>query len=78
MEDKKINYSKRVTSADILVSHFAYIYDFNYEFSLKIIKEKEYIDKLYNRFTFNNQETKEKFDKIYETVKKYLIEKKDE
>ena len=75
MEDKQINYKERKTSADILVSHFAYIYDFNFKETLEVIKQNNYIDKLYKRFIFNDKETMKKFNNIYETAKKYLEEK---
>lgn len=75
MEDKRIDYKKRETSADILVSHFAYVYDFNFKETLEVIKQNNYIDKLYKRFIFKDKETTERFNDIYETVKKYLEEK---
>lgn len=75
MEDKYINYKKRNTSVDILISHFAYVYDFNFRQTLNIIKENKYIDKVYERFTFNNKDTREKMQKVYEVAKKYLEEK---
>lgn len=75
MEDKVINYQNRQTSVDILVSHFAFVYDLNFEQTLKILKENNYLEKIYNRFTFENPETKEKMEKIYETAKKYVEEK---
>lgn len=71
-EEKYIDYKKRETSADFLVSHFAYVYDFNFNQSLKIIKENNYIDKLYKRHTFNDEETMKRYNNIYETAKKYL------
>lgn len=77
VEEKTIDYKKRVTSADYLVSHFAYVYDFNFNQSLQIIKENDYLDKLYKRHTFNDKETMERYNKIYELAKKY-IEKKDD
>lgn len=75
MEDKVINYKKRETSADILVSHFAYVYDFNFRKSLSIIKENKYIDKLYKRFIFNDEETIRRYNEIYRVAKNYLEEK---
>lgn len=75
MENKYIDYKKRETSADFLISHFAYVYDFNFNQSLKIIKENNYLDKLYKRHTFNDKETMERYKKIYEKTKKYLEEK---
>lgn len=75
MEDRVMNYQKRKTSVDILVSHFAFVYDLNFKYSLKILKENNYLDKIYNRFVFNNKETKERMEKIYKTAKKYIKEK---
>ena len=72
IEEKYIDYKKRETSADFLVSHFAYVYDFNFNQSLKIIKENNYIDKLYKRHIFNDEETMKRYNKIYEIAKKYL------
>lgn len=75
MEDKQINYKERKTSADILVSHFAYIYDFNFKETLEVIKQNNYIDKLYKRFIFNDKETMNRYNEIYKTAKRYIEEK---
>lgn len=75
IQDRTIDYKNRETSADILVSHFAYVYDFNFNESLKIIKENRYIEKLYIRFTFKDEKTMERYNEIYKTAKKYLEEK---
>lgn len=75
MEDKVINYKKMETSADLLIAHFAYIYDFNFDKSLKDIKENKYLDKLYKRHIFNDEVTMKRYNKIYEVAKNYLEEK---
>lgn len=72
MEDKTINYKDRKSSADILVSHFAYVYDFNFDYSLNYLKNSNNLNKLYKRFIFNNINTQNKYDKIYDTAKKYI------
>lgn len=75
LEDKQINYKERKTSADILVSHFAYIYDFNFKETLEVIKQNNYIDKLYKRFIFNDKETINRYNEIYKIAKRYIEEK---
>ena len=70
MEDHKINYANRKTSADILISHFAYVFDYNFDYSLEILNQKGYLDKLYNRFTFEDENTREMIKNVYETAKK--------
>ena len=72
IEDKRINYKERQTSADILVSHFNYVYDLNFEETKKIIKENKYIDKLYERFKFNDKETMRRFNEIYRLAKEQI------
>lgn len=72
MEDKYINYKERKSSADILVSHFAYVYDLNFRETIQIVKENNYLEKLYKRFTFNDPETMERYNKVYERAKQYM------
>lgn len=72
IENRVIDYSKRKTAVDRLVSHFAFVYDFNYSYGLKIIKEKGYYDTIYQRFQFENKETADKINHIYQLVKEYL------
>lgn len=72
IEDKKINYKERKTSADILVSHFCYVYDLNFAQTKKIIRENEYIDKLYRKFKFNDKTTIDRFNQIYVLSKQHI------
>ena len=72
MEQKRINYEHRKSSADVLVGHFAYAFDFNFPESLELVKEKNYFEKIYNRFEFNNIDTMEKYRKIYIKVVEYI------
>ncbi len=72
VEDKRINYKERKTSADILVSHFNYVYDLNFPETKKIIRDNKYIDKLYQRFKFNDTETMKRFNEIYRLSKEYI------
>lgn len=72
IEDKRINYKERKTSADILVSHFNYVYDLNFPETKNIIKENHYIDKLYKRFTFKDETTMKRFNEIYKLSKEYI------
>lgn len=71
-EDNCINYKNIKTSADILVANFAYIFDFNYNFSLGIIKNENYLTRIYNRFNFKDNETNERIKKIYEYAIEYM------
>lgn len=72
IEDNRINYQNRKSSADIVVCHLAFVFDFNFNYGLEILQKKEYIDKLYNRFSFKDVKTQKKFDKIYNYAKEYI------
>ena len=75
IEDRHINYKNMETSGDILVAHFAYIYDLYFKPTRRIFKDKKYVDQLYNRFNFTNKDTAEKFKVIHEKAKQYIEEK---
>jgi len=74
IECKKINYKERKTSADILVSHFAYVYDFNFIQGLENIKENNYLEKLYSRFKFKDKQTQKRYKEIYKISNQYIEE----
>ena len=72
-KNKKVDYSKLETLFDQLIPHFLYIFDINFKYSFKIIKEKEYIEKLYKRVENKvNEETKNKIKNIYSICKEYI------
>ena len=72
MEQKRIDYGHRKSSADILAGHFAYVFDFNFPESLELVKEKNYFEKIYKRFEFNNKDTMEKYKQIYKKVVEHI------
>lgn len=43
-----------------------------FEETKKIIKENKYIDKLYKRFTFKDEETMKRYNEIYKLAKEYI------
>lgn len=72
IEDRVINYKHMKSGADNLVAHFAYVFDFNFPYVLKNLKENKYLDTLYNRFTFKDEKTSKRYNEIYEIAKKYI------
>ena len=74
-EDKRMNYKNRRSAADGLVCHFAYVYDFYYKYSLKIIDENNYIEKIYKRHKFNDAKTMERYNEIFNIAMEYVKSK---
>ena len=77
-EDKYINYKNINSGLDLAIAHFAYVYDFNYKFTLSKIKEDKVLCNLYNRFNKINNESKEKLNKVYVHAKNYLNKELEE
>ena len=76
--EKNVEYKKVKTGIDLLTINFSYIFNLYFKESIRIIEENHYLEKLYNRFKFNDQQTKERIEEIYTITKKYLEEKKDD
>ena len=72
MQMKLLDYKKIQTNVDRVIAHFAYIYDFNYKFTLQKIKEDEFLTKLYSRFDIANNKAKENLGDVYNFAKEYL------
>lgn len=68
---------KRYINYDIdrVVVIMGFIYDFNFIGSYKIIKENKYIDKIIDRFEFENEDTKEQMKLIRKTANEYVDNK---
>lgn len=71
-EEKLIDYKEVKTGVDLLVCHFKYVYDLNFKETKQIIKDKQYIDKLYERFTFEDEETLKRYNEIYRLAKEQI------
>ena len=74
MNNELLDYSKIKTHADIIITHFKYIFNMNFKYSFQIIKEKEYLEKIYKRICFENENTQKQFETIYDTTVKYLLQ----
>lgn len=71
-EDHYIDYSKRQTYGDKWISHMAFVYDFNFRSSYQIMKEKDYINKMYIRPNFKNSNTIRIAKEITEIADEYI------
>lgn len=68
---QNVKYSK----VDFIVSYIAYIYDINYRGSFEIIKREDYINKIINRFNYNNLVLKHNMIDIEAEAKRYIEQK---
>lgn len=69
---------KQIKYADQIIQFFAYVFDLNYKSSFEAVKEKQYIDKIINRFNFQDRYTQDEIIKAGEETKKYILKKIEE
>lgn len=72
IKNRLISYSKVKTNLDLAAIDFSYLFDLYFSQSLKIIDENRYLEKFYNRFSFNDKQTEERFKKMYNITKEYV------
>lgn len=58
-----------------LLCIIAFVFDINFKPSLRIIKNKKYIDNILNRFEFKDANTKKQIELIKENVNNYIDER---
>lgn len=73
-EDHFIDYSKRKTFGDKWVAHMTYVYDFNFKSSYRVMKEKDYITKLYKYMNFKKEKTIRVAKEIVDIANRYIEE----
>ena len=72
MSQKCIKLEDRQTQIDFWVCVIAFIFDLNFDISLKYVKENNYIDILIDRIEYKNDITKQKMEDIRKCAKEYL------
>lgn len=60
------------TKLDHLIGMLSFVFDLNFKPSIQIVKEKQYINKIINRFNFKDQMVKEKIVIINQEIEKFL------
>lgn len=71
MKEKNV----RLKYVENIVCVMAFIYDINFKQSFEIIKEKDYINKILDRYDFEDKETKERIEEIRKIANKYIDKK---
>ncbi|MFW5749629.1 MAG: HD domain-containing protein [Halanaerobium sp.] len=67
LKKESINYDKLQTINDLKIMQLGWIYDINFKETVEIIKERGYLEVIYNSIEEN-----ERAEKIYQQVRKYI------
>lgn len=65
----------RLENIDGVISVIGFIYDINFKESFEILKEKDYINLIFNRFNLIDEKTKNRIEKIRKNANEYIIKK---
>ncbi len=69
---KKVTYSNIETSLDGVIAHMMYMYDINFENTYTYILEKDYFNKIFGNIEIEDEETKKRYETIYNNVLEYI------
>lgn len=69
---KCVNIYDRITPLDFWVCILAFTFDLNFDVTYNIVKEKDYINILIDRFDYKNKETKNRMENIRNILNKYV------
>lgn len=75
MQKKCIKLEDRKTIIDYWICVIAFIFDLNFDISLKYVYEHNYIDILIDRIEYQNNDTKQKMEDIRKCAKTYIRNK---
>ncbi len=60
------------TPVDSLINFIAMMFDINFKYNFQILKEQDYINRILNKFDFEDKETKEKIKEIRKVANEYI------
>jgi putative nucleotidyltransferase with HDIG domain len=72
MKHRCIRLEDRKTIIDYWICVIAFIFDLNFDISLKYVQENNYIDILVDRIEYKNNDTKQKMEDIRKCAKEYI------
>lgn len=75
LNKKCVNIKDRVTPLDFWVCILAFTFDLYFDVTYKIVKEKNYINILIDRFDYKDKEIKEKMETIRKIVNDFIDKK---
>ncbi len=75
MKHKCIKLGDRKTIIDYWICVIGFIFDVNFDISLKYVQESNYIDILVDRIEYKNDDTKQKMEDIRKCAKEYIKNK---
>ena len=67
--------TKDFKEIDNFLIYLGFTFDFNYQYSFKVLKKEDYINKIIDNFDFKNEETRKNIDEIKNIINEYILNK---
>ena len=61
-----------VTPADGIISFIGFMFDINFKYDFKVLKQEKYINKILDKFEFEDEQTRKQLENIREMANKYI------
>lgn len=74
-EYKLADNRNRISETDQILRFTSFIFDINFTYNFKVLKEKDYITKMIDRFDYQLAKTKEEMMKVKEIANEYIERK---
>ena len=75
MKFRELDYGKIKNSADLLITRYMFIWNMNYNYALQETKNRQYLEKLYNKFIYKDKKTMDRITEIYNMTSEYMNKK---
>lgn len=74
-ENKTISKENRGTLLDGIVGFISFIFDINFKYDFVILKQEDYVNKIIDKFNFENEETRKQMEEIRKIANEYIERK---
>ncbi len=75
IEEKIIENKFKENQIDNLLGVLSFIFDMKYVEEIKVIKENNYINKIFSRFNFENEQTQKRMENVRKMLNEYVSKK---
>ena len=75
MKTGRIDYSKRESKEDSIITHISHVFNVYFDYTLKNISKENYLEIIRNRYEYKNEKLKKQLDLAYEKAYKYINER---
>lgn len=74
-QKKLADSTNSISETDHVLRFASYVFDVNFSYSFKVLKENDYVSKMIDKFDYQIPETKDEMRKVKKVVNEYIVNK---